>query len=181
MGLVIAATLVAGLQVIPSNVLPSTGTLQVSLASDPSTITCSGHRPVNVTSLVVTINSVSIHRTGAFNLTGDWISVTGFPKTIDLVSITSTSKFLGSISLPEGELNLVRIDVAFVNATTTENSSPTNVIVSSGHLQAEMSTQVVSGKITNLVVRVVQPHLVCEGNGQLRLTPELTATSSGPS
>ncbi len=181
MGLVIAATLVAGLQVIPSNVLPSTGTLQVSLASDPSTITCSGHRMVNVTSLVVTISSVSIHRTGAFNLTGDWIKVTDFPKTIDLVAIAGTRTPPVSLSLPEGEFNLVRIEVAFVNATTTSNPSPSNVIVSGGHLQAEMSTQVVSGKITNLVVRVVQPHLVCEGNGQLRLTPELTATSSGPS
>lgn len=179
-GFVIATALVAGLQVRPSSVLPSTGSLQVEMTSDPSTVSGGHNAKVNVTSLVVTISSVSIHRTGAFNLTGDWINVTSFPKSIDLVTVTSTTVLLGSITLPEGQLNLVRIEVQSATATTTSSCGSGNVVVSGGHLQAQISTQVQSGKTTTVVVNVVQPHLVCEGNGRLRLTPELTTSSEGP-
>ena len=180
-GFVIVTALVAGLQIRPSSLLPSTGSLQVEITSDPSTVSGSSHNAkVNVTSLIVTISSVSIHRTGAFNLTGDWINVTSFPKSIDLAKVTTTTSLLGSITLPEGQLNLLRIEVQTATATTTSSCGTGNVVVSSGHFQAEISTQVQSGKTTTVVVHVVQPHLVCERNGQLRLTPELTASSEGP-
>ena len=180
-GFVIVTALVAGLQIRPSSVLPSTGSLQVEITSDPSTVSGSGHNAkVNVTSLIVTISSVSIHRTGAFNLTGDWINVTSFPKSIDLVKLTTTTSLLGSITLPEGQLNLLRIEVQLATAATTSGCGTGNVVVSGGRLQAQISTQVQSGKTTTVVVHVVQPHLVCEGNGQLRLTPELTASAEGP-
>ena len=179
-GFVIATVLVAGLQIRPSSILPSTGSLQVEISSDPSTVSGGHNVKVTVTSLNVTISSVSIHRTGAFNLTGDWINVTSFPKSIDLAKLTTTTSLLGSITLPEGQLNLVRIEVQFARAATTSSCGTANVLVSGGHLQAQITTQVQSGKTTTVVVDVVQPHLVCEGNGTLRLTPELTASSEGP-
>lgn len=176
-GFVVATALVAGLQIRPGSVLPSTGSLQVEITSDPSTVSGGQHARVNVTSLIVTISSISVHRTGAFNLTGDWINVTSFPKSIDLVKVTSTTSLLGSITLPEGQLNLVRIEVQSATATTTSSCGSGMVVVSGGHLQAQISTQVQAGKTSTVVVQVVQPHLVCEGSGQLRLTPELTASS----
>lgn len=180
-GFVIATALVAGLQIRPSSILPSTGSLRVEMTSDSSTVSGGGHNAkVNVTSLIVRISSVSVHRTGAFNLTGDWINVTNFPKNIDLVTVTTTTSLLGSITLPEGQLNLVRIEIQSATATTTSSCGSGNVVVSGGHLQAQISTQVQSGKTTTVVVNVMQPHLVCEGNGRLRLTPELTTSSKGP-
>ncbi len=149
----IAVALIAGLQVRPQSLLPSAGTLQVSitgdpLTSDPLNVTCHGSHGSLVqsfTSLNVTISSVEAHRTGALNLTGDWIPIPGAPKTLDLLDLKSFTQLLGSVS--------------------------------SGHLDAQTSAQVTSGKVTSITLEVIQPHVVCEGNSTFRLTPELTAIS----
>ena len=181
MGLVIAIALIAGLQVRPQSLLPSTGTLQVSivgdpLTSDPLSVAChgSGGQIQNLTSLVVTISLVQVHRTGALNLTGDWLNVTSSPRTLDLLRLNSLTQ-LGSISVADGVINLVRLTVN-PTATATTNSGPVSVNVSSSHLDAQITAQVTSGKVTSITLEIVQPHVICDGKG-LRLTPELTATS----
>lgn len=170
-GLVIAAALIAGLQVRPQNVLPSQGMLQISIQGDPNAVSCHGHN-VTLKSLEVNITSVSVHRSGALNLTGDWITLSNTPKTIDLFQLTSVTQ-LGSTSVEEGSINLVRIDVS--SATASLADGPVKLIVSSGHLQVDPSAQVSGGMTTRIVV---MPHVVCEGNGMFRLTPDLTATST---
>jgi len=62
-------------------------------------------------------------------------------------------------------------------ATASIGTGSATVIVSSGHLDARTSAQVTSGKVTSITLEVIQPHVVCEGNGTFRLTPELTAIS----
>jgi len=176
------------LQVRPQSLLPSTGTLQVwitgdPLTSDPLSVTCPGShgsRVQDLTSLVVNISSVDAHRTGALNLTGDWIPIPGAPKTLDLLDLKSFTQLLGSTSAPDGVINLVRITVgptATAGIGTSSGTSSATVTVSSGHLDAQTSAQVTSGKVTSITLEVIQPHVVCEGNGVFRLTPELTATS----
>ena len=179
----IAIALIAGLQVRPQSLLPSTGTLQVSITGDPLTgdslsVTCRGGNggQQSLTSLVVGISSVQVHRTGALNLTGDWIPVPGAPKTLDLLQLKSFTQLLGSTSVPEGVINLVRLAVG-PTATAGIGTSSATVTISSGHLDAQTSAQVTSGKVTSITLKVVQPHVVCEGNGTFRLTPELTAIS----
>ncbi len=166
----------------PQSLLPSTGTLQVSivgdpLASDPLSVTCHGsHGQVqNLTSLVVTISLVQVHRTGALNLTGDWLNVTASPRALDLLQLKRLTQ-LGSISVTDGVINLVRLIVS-PTATADTNAGPVSVTVSSSHLDAQTNAQVTSGKVTSITLELVQPHVVCEGNGDFRLTPELTATS----
>jgi len=181
---VIAIALIVGLQVRPHSFLPSTGTLQVSitgdpLTSDPLSVRCpDGHggQVQNLTSLVVNLSSVQVHRTGELNLTGDWIPVPGAPKTLDLLQLKSFTQLLGSTSVPEGVINLVRLAVGPTARADIGTSSAT-VTISSGHLDAQTSAEVTSGKVTSITLEVVQPHVVCEGNGTFRLTPELTATS----
>jgi len=129
---------------------------------------------------VVNISSVDAHRTGALNLTGDWIPIPGAPKTLDLLDLKSFTQLLGSTSAPDGVINLVRITVgptATAGIGTSSGTSSATVTVSSGHLDAQTSAQVTSGKVTSITLEVIQPHVVCEGNGVFRLTPELTATS----
>src|SRR5207247_9694984 len=75
-GLAIAASVIAGLQIIPPNFLPSTGILQISIQSYPVTVSCYGMNAENVTltSFVVNIRSFIFHRTVVLYLTG--LSVT---------------------------------------------------------------------------------------------------------
>jgi len=126
---------------------------------------------VALRSLVMNISSVKVHRTGALNLTGEWITLNDTPRTLDIFQLNSITQ-LSSRSLPEGTINIVRIDVA--SATASSDNGPISLIVSSDHLQADPSAQVTGGMTTSIVV---MPHVVCEGNGTFRLTPELTATS----
>jgi hypothetical protein len=162
------------------------GTLQVSitgdpLTSDPLSVTCHGSHSGqsgqvhNLTSLVVTVSLVQVHRTGALNLTGDWLNVTASPRTLDLLQLKSLTQ-LGSISVTDGVINLVRLIVS-PTATADTNAGSVSVTVSSSHLDAQTNAQVTSGKVTSITLELVQPHVVCEGNGDFRLTPELTATS----
>ena len=171
-GLAIAASVIAGLQIIPPNFLPSTGILQISIQSDPVTVSCHGMNAENVTlkSLVVNISSVRVHRTGALDLTGEWITLNDTPRTLDIFQLNSVTQ-LSSRSLPEGTINVVRIDVA----SATANDGTVSLIVPPGHLQAEPSAQVIGGMTTSIVV---MPHVVCTGNGKFLLTPELTASST---
>ena len=170
------------MQVRPQSLLPSTGTLQVSivgdpLTSDPLSVTCHGsHGPQvqNLTSLVVTISLVQAHRTGALNLTGDWLNVTSSPRTLDLLRLSSLTQ-LGSISVADGVVNLVRLTLS-PTATAATNSGSVSVTVSSSHLDAQVTAQVTSGKVTSITLELARPHVICDGKG-LRLTPELTATS----
>jgi len=170
----------------PQSFLPSMGTLQVSitgdpLTSDPLSVTCHGShggqsvQVHNLTSLVVTVSLVQVHRTGALNLTGDWLNVTASPRTLDLLQLKSLTQ-LGSISVTDGVINLVRLIVS-PTATADTNVGSVSVTVSSSHLDAQTNAQVTSGKVTSITLELVQPHVVCEGNGDFRLTPELTATS----
>jgi hypothetical protein len=169
------------LQARPHSLLPSTGTLEVSMTADPSTIdplsvTCHNSRGVqNLTSLIVDISSVQVHRTGALNLTGDWLNVSAAPRTVDLLQLKSLTQ-LGSISVTDGVINLVRLTVGST-ATGGTSTGSVSVTVSGGHLEAQVSAQVTSGKLTSINLEIVQPHVVCQGNGIFRLTPELTASS----
>jgi len=172
------------LQVRPQSLLPSTGTLQVSivgdpLTSDPLSVTCHGSRGNNqvrnLTTLVVDLSSVQVHRTGALNLTGDWLNVNATPRAIDLLQLKSLTQ-LGSISVTDGVINLVRLNVSST-ATADTSTGSVSVTVSSSHLDAQVNAQVTSGKVTSITLEIIQPHVVCQGNGDFRLTPELTATS----
>ena len=171
-GLAIAAVLIVGLQVRPQNLLPSTGVLQISIQSDPFVVTCHGHGRGNVTltDLMVNISSVEVHRSGVLNTTGDWIPLANVPKTVDILQLNSITQ-LGSTSVDEGTINIVRIDLTGANA----NNGQAQLVVSSDHLQAEPNAQVTGGMTTTITV---VPHVVCQGNSTFRLTPELTASST---
>src|SRR5207247_10099841 len=88
-GLAIAASVIAGLQIIPPNFLPSTGILQISIQSDPVIVSCHGMNAENVTltSLVVNISSVRVNRSGAVNLSGEWVTQNDTPRTLEFIQL----------------------------------------------------------------------------------------------
>src|SRR5207244_13154357 len=116
-----------------------------------------------------------VHRTGALNLTGDWIPILGAPKTLDLLGLKSFSQLLGSTSAPDGVINLVRVTVGSTATAGIGTGGSATVTVSSGHLDAQTSAQVTSGKVTSITLEVIQPHVACEGNSTFMLAPDLTA------
>ncbi|HVH16343.1 MAG TPA: hypothetical protein VNA15_11590, partial [Candidatus Angelobacter sp.] len=83
---------------------------------------------------------------------------------------------LGSISVTDGVVNLVRLTVG-PTATGGTKTGSISVTVPSSHLDATVNAQVTSGKVTSITLEIIQPHVLCQGNGDFRLTPELTATS----
>jgi uncharacterized protein DUF4382 len=178
-------------QLRPQTLLPSTGQLQVSIVGDPQTsdplsVACHGNgnrggqnnqaQNISITSLVVNVSSIQVHRTGALNLTGDWVTLSDAPKSLDLLNLKSFDQLHTSTSLPDGVINLVRLTVG-PTATAMIGTSSRSVVVSSGHLDAQTNAQVTSGKVTSITLELMQPHVVCEGTGTLRLTPELTVSS----
>ena len=184
-GLAIAATLIVGLQVRPHDFLPSKGMLQIAIQSNPSApsgpliVACHGMKRGNVTltSIVVSITSVSIHRSGNMNITGDWVSISNHPATLDLLQLTSSTQ-LGSTDVSEGTINIVRIDVEST-ATGSGSNGTISIVVSGSHFDVRLDAGVVEGKTTNVSIDVT-PHIVCQGTGQFRLTPELHASSAQP-
>ena len=163
------------MQYRPASILPSTGTLLVAITGDPVAITCPNLRvDVRLTSLTVSISTVQVHRTGGLDQTGELITVPNSARTIDLLLIRNTQELLGSVNLPEGTITSVRLSVT--SAVASSGTGPLHVLVPSGSLEASLTPngQVRSGMTTSVVV---EPHVVCEGNGTLRLTPVLTATS----
>src|SRR5260370_2819252 len=141
--------------------------MQVSIQRDTLTVACHGSQGHNVTltSLVVKITSVSVHRSGALNLTGEWIPLNDTPRTLDILQLTSVMQ-LGSTTVKEGTINIGRIDVA--SATASSNNGPLNLVVSSDHLQANPNVQV-NGGMTATIIGTLS--VVSQRNVTLRLTP----------
>ncbi len=180
-GLVIATAIIVGVQLKPASILPSNGILQVRITDDPLTISCP-HPPADVTlaSLTVTISSIEAHRVGALSITGEWVLVSNRTKTIDILQLRNLTPLIGPTSVLESTITSVRLNVVSVATTTSLGAHPA-LILSSDKLEVPLGSngEVRAGMTTSVVIDF-QPHVVCEGNGTLRLTPVLTATSRGP-
>jgi hypothetical protein len=206
LGLLIAGSTIAVLrvapQVVPVQFLAKDGTLAVYFNSIPSDISSNqgmsnpgllsitqavtannpGIGLFTVVSLDVTIDSVMIHKSGASD--SDWMQVSHGSVTIDLLQPSSVSVLIASDKVPAENVTMIELHVSNAMATAKDPAgvlSVKTVIVSSETLKipvdsgatvkAQMSTSVVADR----------PHIVIEGDGQIRLTPVLNVTSvNGP-
>ena len=201
-GLLVATSTIAVLQVAPLIPKPPEyGTISIYLASTPSdissdqnvastssfamtppaTTSASAKSSENVTSLTVTISTVLIHVTGEGNDT--WIPISKGSITLDLLRATSGSTLLASIQLPHGNITMVRLVISSAIAIVKGPSGQTktvNVTVSSGKLEIPIrGSAIVKGQMITSIT-LGRPHIVREGNGQIRLTPDLNSTVTGP-
>ena len=182
-GLALAGALIVGLQARPSTLLPFTGTLSVQLTdSSPYSPASDDCHDCPVTSLVVRIDSVMVHREGALNLTGGWFEASQGATTLDIAQLTSRSQIIGQASLPPGIINLVRLTVSSANATLAPNGTPLPVRIPSGKIDVVLGRQAeVRSGMTTIVVLDFPSSIICEGNGDMcRVKPVLLTKVVGP-
>lgn len=173
-GLVLAGVLALGVESKPANILPVNGTLIVEITDAP----LEGHQgfPCGdciVTSVNVTIDSVKVHRAGVLDLGGESIEVLKTSVTLDLLKVTGPTQ-LGSLNIHEGRITFVRLHVVKASATLMERQGIVILAVPSGDLKVNFqSFATVKAGLTTSIVIDFQPHVVCQGNDDCRLTPVL--------
>jgi len=202
LGLLIAGSTVAVFRIAPQVVPAKDGIISVYFSSIPSDISSdqgiynsgllsiaqpsgsltSSKFGFTIVSLDVTIDSVMIHKSGT-NDSG-WMQVSHGSMTIDLLKPSSVSLLIASDKVPEENVTMVTLHVSNATATVTDtlgivsakivavSSETLKIPINSGaSVKAQMSTSIVANR----------PHIVIEGNDQIRLTPVLAVDSlNGP-
>jgi len=107
--------------------------------------------------LSLTTNSIMVHRSGEFNVTSEWSSILNSTKTVTIQDGKKVS--LGGLTLPEGNITMVRIGV--LSATVQTPNGSRSVDVPSGRLLIPSNAQVRAQTITHILVDL---HLVCPGS-----------------
>jgi len=135
-----------------------------------------------IVSLNVTIDSVMAHMSGTNN--SGWMQVSRGSMTIDLLKPSSVSVLIASDMVPEENVTMIQLHVSNAIATVADPLgllSLQAVVVSSGNLRIQLdSGAIVKAQLATSVV-AYRPHIVVEGNGTIRLTPDLRVDSvNGP-
>ncbi len=176
-GIVLASGLVGALQTRPATVLPFQGTVSVQIANPNLEFAsdyngCHGDCPVS--SLNLTIDSVSVHRSGELNLTGGWLQISQAPTTLDIARITGIGQLVGQGPIPPGFINLIRLKVSTATALGPHTNGTVSVTPPSGKLDVVLSPsgEVKSGRLTTVLLSF-QLKIDCNGNGntECRLKP----------
>jgi Domain of unknown function (DUF4382) len=205
-GLILAGSLIAVFQIkpIPLSILAKDGTVSIyfasmssgsqgnqnlqvsglSFVSSPEAANGHGKPNATITSLNVTIDSVTVHVAGQGNESGWSSNLLPRTFTIDILKATNLATLIASSKLPAGNITTVRLGVssatAAVKDSQTEKVTLVQVDVSSGKLEVPLDSDArVSPQLTTSIT-LGRPHIVQEGNGQIRLTPVLHPLVSGP-
>ena len=183
----IATVLIAGLQVRPQGVFPSQGILQIGITDSAPSVSlvspglqakCRGE--CNATSVNLTVTSIEVHTSGIDNVTGEWTPVCPkILKSLDLIQLRNLTQIICSTNIQPETITNIRLSVA----TITANISGVGIVtltVPGGKLEIPISplASVQGGKTATILVDI-QPHIVCQGNGDCKITPVLRATSKG--
>jgi hypothetical protein len=152
----------------------SSGTLQLSMIDPPNV-------PGNVVDVYVNYSSIQVHVANAGNQSG-WYNVTS-SGTINLMKIVSSSKLLGSASLPNGTYNIVRFNITSAIVTVNSTSgvlSNSTAKVPSGMVQSVITggVNVKANSVSALLVDI-SPRVTYGGN-QYTLVPSASAQPTTP-
>ena len=201
LGLLVAGSTIALFQASLVQIIPKDGTLSIYFSSIPSDISrnqgitnfglqsilqpSNAHAPgtpFNVTNLYVRIDSVMIHKSGA-NDSG-WMTFSKAPMTIDLLKPSSVSALIASYKVPAENVTMIELHVSNATATVKDPLGIVSVkivVVSSGILKIPLDSGAsVKGQMSTSII-ANRPHIVIEGNDQIRLTPVLSVDSiNGP-
>jgi hypothetical protein len=200
-GLLIAGSTIATLQVVPTPFLAKDGTLSIYfsgiqsdilsnqpiapvafLSAAPPSTPPSG-KPANIVSLNVTIDSAWLHKSGDPN--DSWVSIPHWTTTtIDLRKPTNVLTLIASAEVPAENITMIRLHVSNAVAAVKDLSglvSVKTVVVPSEMLKIPLSADArISGQMTTSII-VDRPHIVVDSTNQIRLTPVLHVDSvNGP-
>jgi Domain of unknown function (DUF4382) len=165
--------LVAGTYAVTGNFFGlggSTGTLQLSITDPPNA-------PANVTGVTITYTSIQVHYE---NSSGQpWFPVASHGS-IDLMQVTSTSKLLGSASIPSGTYNLVRFNITSATITVTSNTgvkSTYQATIPNGMIQVAILNKVtVKAGQTSAVLIDISPRVTGNSLAGYMLVPAVTVS-----
>ena len=150
------------------------GTMQLSMIDPPNV-------PGNVVGVYINYSSIQVHVSNAGNQSG-WYNVTA-SGTVDLMKIVSSSKLLGSASLPNGTYNIVRFNITSALVTVNSTSgvlSNYTARVPSGMVQSVVTGGVnVQANTTSALLVDISPR-VTYGGGNYTLVPSATARPATP-
>lgn len=125
----------------------------------------------------MTISSIEVHTSGINNVTGEWTKVCKTPLTVDVVKLGNLDDILCSTSIQPDTITNIRLTVTSITGNIT-GVGITDLTLPSGHLDIPVSpvATVHAGGITTVILDL-EPHIVCQGNGDCKLTPVLQAST----
>jgi len=106
-------------------------------------------KPEDVTSLVVTLQGLEVHKSSAGQDSG-WVSLTPPSGSVDLMSIQGVEDLISSTEITEGSYNQIRFLVS--TATVTTESGTYDATVPSTKIHVAVQFDVVSGESTEVVL-----------------------------
>ena len=108
------------------------GSMILSITDPPQVQNGNSHQyDPTILHIYLTFSSVQIHQGGLGNPSSDtWISVAGSQKTVDMISVLSTSKVLGSARLATGTYDQIRFPISSAVITFSNVGNMTYTIPS---------------------------------------------------
>lgn len=162
MGLLIAAFIVLGVQLVPMP-MPSvpttkTGVLVLKITDAPPFM-----KP---TSLNITIDSIMIHQEGGGNET--WLTFElDDNQTFDLVELENMTDLIGADQFPAGNYTMIKIHI--LNATADlEGESVVELTVPTGYIKIPVRFEIVDGETTSIILDITYDSTVVAAHHHLR-------------
>jgi len=117
----------------------------------------------NISSLVLSISEIKVHKTGANETTteqsegqetnetdgGGWVTVVG-SKTVDLIQVKDIKDILGETSLDAGKYTQIRLSIS--SATATIDGTSYTLTIPSGTLKFIHPFEIENNKTTSLIL-----------------------------
>jgi hypothetical protein len=158
------------------------GTVTLAINDPPGSQDGNGpHYNSSILHIYVTFVAIDVHQGGfgSQNSTG-WYPIVASPRTVDMISVLTTSRTLGSRSLPTGTYDQLRLPassatVTFSNAGNVTYSIPSDsliVTIPGGGFQSSPGT-----RLTLLLTLSFNSNEIMAMNGNL--TPHATAQVTG--
>lgn len=182
-GLLIAGSIITVFQTTP--VIAKEGTVSVyftGIASDiqgdpnvPVDVAAGAGRPgVDLLSLTVTIDSVSVHQSGADDESG-WTEISNIPITVDVLRSTDVTTLIAMGPVPEQNITMVRLHVTGATAAVSDSGAVSSmaVLVSNGELKIPLGSARVTAQLNTSIAVTGKVNIVFQGNDMIRLTPVL--------
>ena len=140
---------------------PETGTVEIRATDAP---------PEDVTSIVVTIDNIQVHKAGAD--ADSWVTVPLTLPTFDLVDIQGVQVFLGSATVAVGSYTQIRLDVT--NVDVTLGGETVSAELPSDKLKVVRTWDVEEGDTTVLTLDFeADKFVIVTGSGRVQVKPVL--------
>ena len=108
------------------------GTVTLSITDPPQASSGNGHRyDPSIIHIYLTFSTVQIHQGGLGNPGNNtWTSIVSSPKTVDMISVLTATRILGTTRLSTGTYDQLRFPIAIATVTFSSNGNVTYTVPS---------------------------------------------------